>query len=49
MCSDGGQIVKLLACEARGLMFDPQSLHLDFRDWVFILQSDVNERLLKPT
>ena len=27
-------MVKLLACRARGLGFEPGSPHLDYRDWV---------------
>ena len=31
--SDGGRVVKLLACGARGPGFDSPPRHLNFRDW----------------
>ena len=31
---NGGVVVKLLACEARGPVFDSRSRRYDFRDWL---------------
>ena len=56
--SSADVVVKLLACRARGPVFDSRSRHYDFRDWLFRFQvaiwlkyhrSDVNPQNNQPT